>query len=107
MVAHAQQDARTLGTSFEPHLRRPAVGRAGIALGVLEQIEQDTLKLDGVRPTPDLVAQAAVHGYTTAFYVAAGIFLAGALVCGLVLEPKAKTDAVKAAAPAGDPVFAH
>ena len=32
-------------------------------------------------------AEAAVHGYTTAFWWAAGIFALGAVLCGLLLRP--------------------
>jgi len=35
----------------------------------------------------DAVAQAAVHGYTTAFWWSAAIFAAGAIVCGLLMRP--------------------
>ena len=36
---------------------------------------------------PELLRQAAVEGYTTAFWWAAGIFAIGALVCGSLLRP--------------------
>ena len=45
---------------------------------------------------------AAMHGYTTAFAVAAGIFAAGALIAGLLFER-----GVKRVEPAGAPVLAH
>lgn len=38
------------------------------------------------RPTPQLVQLAAVHGYTTVFRWCAGIFVAGAIVCGALLR---------------------
>jgi predicted MFS family arabinose efflux permease len=38
----------------------------------------------GKPASADLAARAAVHGYTTAFWWSAGIFLAGAVICGLV-----------------------
>jgi hypothetical protein len=38
-----------------------------------------------------VAAQAAVHGYTTAFWWAAAIFAAGAAVCGLLLRSHAPT----------------
>ena len=39
----------------------------------------------GERPTPELLGAAAVHGYTVAFWIAAGIFAVGAvLVAALV-----------------------
>lgn len=45
----------------------------------------------GRRPSSELMAQAAVHGYTTAFYWSATIFAVASVVCGLLLRPKAKT----------------
>ncbi|MBO2456312.1 MFS transporter [Actinomadura violacea] len=38
------------------------------------------------RPTPQLLQVAAVHGYTTVFWWCAGIFAAGAVVCGTLLR---------------------
>jgi EmrB/QacA subfamily drug resistance transporter len=38
------------------------------------------------RPAPQLVHLAAVHGYTTVFWWCAGIFAAGALICGALLR---------------------
>ena len=38
----------------------------------------------GHRPTPALMAQAAIHGYTTAFTVSAGVFAAAAVIAGLL-----------------------
>jgi EmrB/QacA subfamily drug resistance transporter len=37
-------------------------------------------------PAPAVLHEAAIQGYTTAFWWAAGIFLAGALVCGSLLR---------------------
>jgi EmrB/QacA subfamily drug resistance transporter len=54
------------------------------------------------KPTPDVLAQAAVHGYTTAFYWSAAIFLIAAIVCTALLRP-----GVAAPQAAGEPVFAH
>ena len=56
----------------------------------------------GQRPTASVLADAAVHGYTTAFWWAAGIFAVGAMVTGLVLRSGAPQHA-----PAGEPVLAH
>jgi EmrB/QacA subfamily drug resistance transporter len=39
------------------------------------------------RPTTALVAQAAVHSYTVAFWVGAGVFVVAAIVVGLMLRP--------------------
>jgi EmrB/QacA subfamily drug resistance transporter len=52
----------------------------------------------------DIAAQAAVHGYTTAFTWAAAVFAAGALMAWLLLPSGAPEPAVDAAA---EPVFAH
>jgi EmrB/QacA subfamily drug resistance transporter len=41
----------------------------------------------GKAAAPALAADAAVHGYTTAFWWAAAIFAAGAVICGLLLRP--------------------
>ena len=38
------------------------------------------------RPTPQLVQLAAIHGYTTVFWWCAGIFAAGAVLCGALLR---------------------
>jgi EmrB/QacA subfamily drug resistance transporter len=40
----------------------------------------------GKPPDASLAAQAAVHGYTTAFWWSAAIFAIGAIVCGLLLR---------------------
>jgi EmrB/QacA subfamily drug resistance transporter len=56
---------------------------------------------EGKNPTPQLAADAAVHGYTVAFWVAAGVFAAGAVIVGLIMR------SIKVAAPAGEPVVAH
>jgi EmrB/QacA subfamily drug resistance transporter len=56
----------------------------------------------GKQAAPDVMAQAAVHGYTTAFYWSAAIFAVAAVVCTALLRPGAP-----AAQPAGEPAFAH
>jgi EmrB/QacA subfamily drug resistance transporter len=43
----------------------------------------------GARPTPELLAHAAVHGYTFAFAIAAAIFAVGAVLGGLLFEGRA------------------
>jgi EmrB/QacA subfamily drug resistance transporter len=44
--------------------------------------------LTGTQASANLVAGAAVHGYTTAFWWSAGIFAAGALITGLLVRGK-------------------
>jgi EmrB/QacA subfamily drug resistance transporter len=56
------------------------------------------------QPAADLVARAAVHGYTSAFMWSAGIFAIGALVSRILLP--ARPPAVDPEAPA-ELVFAH
>jgi EmrB/QacA subfamily drug resistance transporter len=54
---------------------------------------------------PDVLRQAAVEGYTTAFWWAAGIYAVGALVCGSLLRSGARPELAHAAEPA--PAAAH
>jgi EmrB/QacA subfamily drug resistance transporter len=56
----------------------------------------------GQRPTPALMAQAAIHGYTTAFTVSAGVFAAAAVIAGLLFTRKQDEPVV-----AGEVVLAH
>jgi hypothetical protein len=39
------------------------------------------------RPAPQLAQLAAIHSYTTVFWCCAGIFTAGAIICGALLRP--------------------
>jgi len=43
-------------------------------------------------PAPDVLGQAAVEGYVTAFWWAAGLFAFGALVCGALLRSDARPE---------------
>jgi hypothetical protein len=45
--------------------------------------------LAGKHPNPVVIAQAAVHGYTTGFWWAGGFFAAGALITGLLMHGRA------------------
>jgi EmrB/QacA subfamily drug resistance transporter len=51
-------------------------------------------------PAPEVLRQAAVEGYTTAFWWAAGIFAIGALVCGSLLRTGARAEVAHGAEPA-------
>ncbi len=42
--------------------------------------------LVGRRPSPALVQQSLIHGYTTAFWWVAAIFLGGAVICGSLMR---------------------
>jgi EmrB/QacA subfamily drug resistance transporter len=57
---------------------------------------------DGKARSPQVLAEATMHGYTTAFWWSAGIFVIGAMVCALTLRSGAPQQA-----PVGEPVFAH
>jgi EmrB/QacA subfamily drug resistance transporter len=61
-------------------------GSLGIALLNTVATTATTTFLSGKAGSPGVVASAAVHGYTTAFWWAAAIFAAGAVVCGLLLR---------------------
>ena len=56
------------------------------------------------KPDPVALATAAVHGYTTAFWWAAGIYAVGAVVCAALLTRRS-LDAGRA--PAGEPALAR
>ena len=73
----------------------------GIALLSTLAASSATGFIAGQHPTPALVAQAAIHGYTTAFTVSAGVFAAAAVVAGLLF-----TGAQEQPAMAGEPVLA-
>jgi EmrB/QacA subfamily drug resistance transporter len=49
----------------------------------------------GKAPSAALAAQAAVHGYTVAFWWAAGIFAVGAVLAGVLLRPGVAVGAVE------------
>jgi len=63
-------------------------GSIGTALLSTLAITATKNMLVGSSRTPELMAKAAVHGYTTAFYWSASIFAIGAVVCGLLLRSK-------------------
>jgi len=58
--------------------------------------------LAGKQATPSVIAHAAVHGYTTGFWWAAGFFAAGALITGLLLHGRAPRTAPRTQ-PAANP----
>jgi EmrB/QacA subfamily drug resistance transporter len=74
-------------------------GSVGVALLSTLAASAVTSYLSGAHATPALLAQATVHGYTTAFSWAAGIFVVGALVAASLFRPGAR-----AFDPAAEPV---
>ena len=53
-------------------------------------------------PSPQVAVEAAMHGYTVVFWVAAGMFAFGAVVVGLAMH-SIKVEA----GPAAEPQLAH
>jgi MFS family permease len=113
-----------LGNVFAPAMSSATLGveasDAGVASAMVNTMQQiggsigtallstlaasaTTDALSGAgRPTADLVAQASVHGYTTAFYWSAAIFAIAAVACTALLRP-----GVHEPAHVGEPVLAH
>jgi hypothetical protein len=56
---------------------------------------------EGKPATPQVAALAAMHGYTVAFWVAAGVFAFGAVVVGLLMH-SIKIGADASPAPTGE-----
>jgi EmrB/QacA subfamily drug resistance transporter len=77
-------------------------GSIGVALLSTVAASAVSSFIGGARPTPSLMAAATVHGYTTAFFWAAGIFALGAIVAGVLFRP-----GVQVLEPVEEPVLAH
>ncbi len=87
MVSTAQQVGGSIGTALLSTLSATAATTYVVAHG---------------GPSPQVLASAAVHGYTTAFSWSAAIFLVGAIVVGALLRSGAQE-----LDPAGAPALAH
>jgi Major Facilitator Superfamily len=122
-TAGADGDGSGLGMVFAPAMAT-ATGNvgpedAGVASALVNTIQQvggsigvallSTLSAPAATgfvvsrggPTPSTLAAAAVHGYTTAFWWAAGIFFLGALLTGVLRW------GLRSTTPAGVPALAH
>jgi len=86
MVNTSQQVGGSIGTALLSSIAASAV----------------TTAMAGQRSTPGALAAASVHGYTTAFWAAAAIFAAGAVLCGVTL----RSGAIELE-PGGVPAMAH
>jgi hypothetical protein len=75
-------------------------GSIGTALLSTIAASATTSQLAGHLPTAALTSQAAVHGYTTAFWWAAAIFATGALLCTALLSSRSSAVAAAGAEPA-------
>jgi predicted MFS family arabinose efflux permease len=112
-----------LGLIFAPAMNTATLGveshDAGVASALVNTMQQvggslgtallstlaasaTTAYASGRVPSPDVLAHAAVHGYTVAFWVSAGVFALGAVLCGWLL-PKGVVEVD----PQAEPVLAH
>ena len=87
MVNTMQQIGGSIGTALLSTLAASATTEALAGAG---------------RPTADVIAQASVHGYTTAFYWSAAIFAVAAVACTALLRPGVREPSLVA-----EPVLAH
>jgi EmrB/QacA subfamily drug resistance transporter len=78
-------------------------GSIGTALLSTLAVSASTDFLADRGPAPEVLRQAAVEGYTTAFWWAAGIFAVGALVCGSLLRSGARPELTHGGAPEAEP----
>jgi len=74
-------------------------GSIGVALLSTVAATATSNYIGGVHPTHALIAAATVHGYTTAFFVSAGLFALGAVLAALLFRP-----GVRAIEPTAEPV---
>jgi MFS family permease len=77
-------------------------GSIGVALLSTVATDAISTRLEGVRPTPQAIETATIHGYTTAFWWAAAIFAIGGVLCGSLLRV-----GVQEPDPEAAPVLAH
>jgi hypothetical protein len=89
MVNTSQQVGGSVGTALLSTLAGSAVS---------------SFVADSATRSPEVLAAAAVHGYTTAFYWSAAIFAFGVIVSSIVLRSGAMQTAT---APSAEPVLAH
>jgi EmrB/QacA subfamily drug resistance transporter len=79
-----------------------SIGTALLSTLAAAAVTSDLAATATARPDAAAVAHAAVHGYTTAFWWAAGIYAVGAVVCASLLTKRSG-----AVVPAGEAAFAH
>jgi EmrB/QacA subfamily drug resistance transporter len=89
MVNTGQQVGGSIGTAF----------LSTVAASAVTSFATDNAASAG----PALMAEAAVHGYTTAFWWSAAIFAVGAVVSAVLL----RSGAAEELAPGAEPVLAH
>src|SRR4051794_38080886 len=83
-------------------------GSLGTALLSTLAISAMSSRLAGAPRTPELVAAASAHGYTTAFWWSAALLAVGAVLSWLLIESRsAQALAADSDATPGQPVMAH
>ncbi len=95
MVNTTQQIGGSIGTALLSTLAASAVTSSLAA------------NATGARPSAAVLEAAAVHGYTTAFWWAAGIFAVGGVVCGALLTKRSHAVGQPAEAGGGEPALVH
>ena len=95
MVNTMQQIGGSIGTALLSTLAASAVTSSLAASAT------------GARPSAAVLEAAAVHGYTTAFWWAAGIFAVGGVVCGALLTQRSRAVGQQAEPGAGEPALVH
>jgi len=86
LIAYGFSQAEPRGWTDWETLGSLIVGVILLGVSVVIATTAVSSYLVGKAVTPLVMAQAAVHGYTVAFWWAAGIFLIGALVSGTLLR---------------------
>jgi EmrB/QacA subfamily drug resistance transporter len=79
-------------------------GSIGVALLSTFAASAVTSYIGGAPRTPALLAAATVHGYTTAFFWSAGIFMLGAIIAALLFPPGVR---ILEPDPGAEPVLVH
>jgi EmrB/QacA subfamily drug resistance transporter len=79
-----------------------SIGTALLSTLAASAVTSDLAANATARPDAAAVAHAAVHGYTTAFWWAAGIYAVGAVVCAALLTKRSSEVAA-----VGEAAFAH
>src|SRR4051794_12645264 len=82
-------------------------GSLGTALLSTLAISAMTSHLAGVPRTPELVAAASAHGYTTAFWWSAALLTVGALLSGALIRGAGAQPSTSDDATAAQPAMAH
>jgi predicted MFS family arabinose efflux permease len=81
-----------------------SIGTALLSTIAASAVTSDLAGVAG-RPSALDLSRAAVHGYTTAFWWAAGLYIGGAVICTALLSSRSRLAGAPAAS--GEPVLVH